>query len=26
MPQVILLKDVEQLGARGEVVDVSKGY
>ncbi len=26
MPQAILLQDVEQLGARGEVVDVSKGY
>ncbi len=26
MPQAILLKDVEQLGERGEVVDVSKGY
>ena len=26
MPQAILLKDVEQLGARGTVVDVSKGY
>ena len=26
MPQAILLQDVEQLGERGEVVDVSKGY
>jgi large subunit ribosomal protein L9 len=26
MPQAILLQDVEQLGSRGEVVDVSKGY
>jgi large subunit ribosomal protein L9 len=26
MPQAILLKDVEQLGDRGTVVDVSKGY
>jgi large subunit ribosomal protein L9 len=26
MPQAILLADVETLGARGEVVDVSKGY
>jgi large subunit ribosomal protein L9 len=26
MPQAILLMDVEQLGERGEVVDVSKGY
>ena len=26
MPEAILLKDVEQLGERGEVVDVSKGY
>jgi large subunit ribosomal protein L9 len=26
MPQAILTQDVEQLGARGEVVDVSKGY
>lgn len=26
MPQAILLKDVEQLGERGTVVDVSKGY
>jgi len=26
MPEAILLKDVEQLGGRGEVVDVSKGY
>lgn len=26
MPQAILLKDVEQLGATGAVVDVSKGY
>ena len=26
MPQAILLKDVEQLGAKGTVVDVSKGY
>src|SRR5688500_9880809 len=26
MPQAILLKDVEQLGERGSVVDVSKGY
>ena len=26
MPQAILLKDVEQLGGRGEVVDVSDGY
>ena len=26
MPQAILLKDVEQLGERGKVVDVSKGY
>ncbi|HEX3510751.1 MAG TPA: 50S ribosomal protein L9 [Solirubrobacteraceae bacterium] len=26
MPEAILLKDVEQLGERGNVVDVSKGY
>src|ERR1700759_4244372 len=26
MPQAILLKDHEQLGTRGTVVDVSKGY
>jgi large subunit ribosomal protein L9 len=26
MPQAILLKDVDMLGLRGEVVDVSKGY
>jgi len=26
MPEAILLKDVEQLGGRGDVVDVSKGY
>jgi large subunit ribosomal protein L9 len=26
MPQAILLQDVEQLGAKGAVVDVSKGY
>jgi large subunit ribosomal protein L9 len=26
MPQVILLQDVEELGERGTVVDVSKGY
>jgi large subunit ribosomal protein L9 len=26
MPQAILLQDVDQLGARGTVVDVSKGY
>ena len=26
MPQAILLQDVEQLGERGKVVDVSKGY
>ena len=26
MPQAILLQDVETLGARGTVVDVSKGY
>ena len=26
MPQAILLSDVEQLGAKGTVVDVSKGY
>ena len=26
MPQAILIQDVEQLGERGEVVDVSKGY
>jgi large subunit ribosomal protein L9 len=26
MPQAILLKDVEQLGSKGTVVDVSKGY
>ncbi|MBB4661088.1 50S ribosomal protein L9 [Conexibacter arvalis] len=26
MPQAILLHDVEQLGERGEVVDVSPGY
>ena len=26
MPQAILLKDVEQLGEAGSVVDVSKGY
>ncbi len=26
MPQAILLKDVEELGTRGEVVEVSKGY
>jgi large subunit ribosomal protein L9 len=26
MPQAILLADVEALGARGDVIDVSKGY
>ena len=26
MPQVILLQDVEQVGLKGTVVDVSKGY
>jgi len=26
MPEAILLSDVENVGARGEVVDVSKGY
>src|SRR5690348_7497019 len=26
MPQAILLQDVENVGARGAVVDVSKGY
>jgi large subunit ribosomal protein L9 len=26
MPQAILLKDVEQLGEKGAVIDVSKGY
>ena len=26
MPQAILLKDVDQLGTKGTVVDVSKGY
>ena len=26
MPEAILLQDHEQLGARGTVVDVSKGY
>ena len=26
MPEVILLKDVESLGDKGDVVDVSKGY
>ncbi len=26
MPEAILLQDVEELGARGSVVDVSKGY
>jgi large subunit ribosomal protein L9 len=26
MPEVILLKDVESLGEKGDVVDVSKGY
>src|ERR671934_21615 len=26
MPEAILLKDVEQLGEKGAVVDVSKGY
>jgi large subunit ribosomal protein L9 len=26
MPQVILLQDVESVGAKGTVVDVSKGY
>jgi large subunit ribosomal protein L9 len=26
MPEAILLKDVEQLGEKGTVVDVSKGY
>ena len=26
MPQAILLEDVEKLGERGEVIDVSKGY
>jgi large subunit ribosomal protein L9 len=26
MPEAILLKDVEHLGSRGAVVDVSKGY
>ena len=26
MPEAILLKDVEGVGERGEVIDVSKGY
>jgi large subunit ribosomal protein L9 len=26
MPEAILLKDVEQLGEQGKVIDVSKGY
>lgn len=26
MPQAILLKDVEELGAKGALIDVSKGY
>ena len=26
MPQAILLQDVENVGTRGEVIDVSKGY
>lgn len=26
MPEAILLQDVEELGTRGDVVDVSKGY
>ena len=26
MPEAILLKDVEELGAQGKVIDVSKGY
>ena len=26
MPEAILLKDVETLGEKGTVVDVSKGY
>ncbi|MDX6665019.1 MAG: large subunit ribosomal protein, partial [Solirubrobacteraceae bacterium] len=26
MPEAILLQDVEQLGDKGTVVDVSKGY
>src|SRR5688500_7280433 len=26
MPEVILLQDVDKLGAKGAVVDVSKGY
>ena len=26
MPEVILLKDVENIGHKGQVVDVSKGY
>jgi large subunit ribosomal protein L9 len=26
MPQAILLKDIEELGAKGALVDVSKGY
>jgi large subunit ribosomal protein L9 len=26
MPEVILLQDVERVGTKGEVVDVSKGY
>src|SRR5438270_13474623 len=26
MPEAILLQDVEQLGPRGTVIDVSKGY
>ena len=26
MPEAILLKDVDKLGAKGAVVDVSKGY
>src|SRR3954451_4917340 len=26
MPEAILLQDVDQLGAKGTVVDVSKGY
>lgn len=26
MPEVILLQDVDKIGAKGEIVDVSKGY
>jgi large subunit ribosomal protein L9 len=26
MPEAILLKDVEELGEQGKVIDVSKGY